>query len=191
MITDKENLENLENLEETQNFNDNSAESMTNESIANENLKTETSIADNSTDELEQLKDSYLRLMAEYDNYRKRTVKEKADLIKNGGERVIVGLLPVVDDFERALQNITPEADVQSITEGVSLIYDKFLTFLKHNGVQPIEAIGKSFDDEIFDAVATVPAQEENSKGKVIDCILTGYKLNDKVIRHSKVVVAE
>ncbi|MCL2651312.1 MAG: nucleotide exchange factor GrpE [Candidatus Azobacteroides sp.] len=187
-MTDKENLE---NQEEIQDFSDNSAENMTNESITDENLETEASVADNSADELMQLKDSYLRLMAEYDNYRKRTIKEKAELIKNGGERVLIGLLPVIDDFERALQNITPESDTQSIAEGVSLIYNKFLTFLKQNGVQPIEAIGELFDDEIFEAIATIPAQAKDTKGKVVDCVLTGYKLNDKVIRHSKVVVAE
>ena len=187
-MTEKEHLE---NQEETQNSADNSTENMTQESIINENPELETPTADNSTDELEQIKDSYIRLMAEYDNYRKRTIKEKADLIKNGGERVLVGLLPVIDDFERAMQNITPETDSQSIAEGVSLIYNKFITFLKHNGIQAIEAIGEPFDDEIFDAIATIPAQEESSKGKVIDCVLTGYKLNDKVIRHSKVVVAE
>ena len=187
-MTEKENLE---NLEEIQNEADNPTENVTNELPADENAEKETDSADNLTDELSQLKDSHLRLMAEYDNYRKRTVKEKADLIKNGGERVIVGLLPVLDDFERALQNITPEADSKSISEGVSLIYNKFLAFLKQNGVQAITAVGETFDDELFDAIATVPAQDEESKGKVIDCVLTGYKLNDRVIRHSKVVVAE
>ena len=182
--------ENLENLEEMQNQADNPTEGMTNKQSAEENMEKETGSADNLTDELSLLKDSHLRLMAEYDNYRKRTVKEKADLIKNGGEKILIGLLPVIDDFERALQNITPEADNKSISEGVSLIYNKFLTFLKQNGVQAITAIGETFDDEIFDAIATVPAQDEESKGKIIDCVLTGYKLNDKVIRHSKVVVA-
>ena len=187
-MTDKENLE---NKEETQDFADNSTESLTNESNSDENLGAEEGDADNSADELAQLKDSYLRLMAEYDNYRKRTVKEKADLIKNGGERVLIGLLPVIDDFERALQNITPETDSKSIGDGVNLIYSKFIAFLKSNGVLPIEALGKPFDEELFDAIATIPTQDEEAKGNVIDCVLTGYKLNDKVIRHSKVVVAE
>ena len=182
--------ENPEKQEEFQGTADNQAENMTNEQSEGENQTIETTEADNSADELEQLKDAHIRLMAEYDNYRKRTVKEKAELIKNGGERILTGLLPVVDDFERALKNITPEADKESVAEGVSLIYNKFITFLKQNGVQPIPAVGESFDDELFDAIATVPAQDEESKGKVIDCVLTGYKLNDKVIRHSKVVVA-
>ena len=179
-----------ENLKESQNQADNPAENVTNEQPADENAEKENDSADNLTDELSQLKDSHLRLMAEYDNYRKRTVKEKADLIKNGGERVLTGLLPVIDDFERALQNITPEADSKSIAEGISLIYNKFLTFLKQNGVQTITAVGETFDEELFDAIATIPTQDEESKGRVVDCVLTGYKLNDKVIRHSKVVVA-
>ena len=186
-MTEKENLEKQEEFQEMA---DNQAEDMTNEQLSEENQTNETVPADNSADELSQLKDAHLRLMAEYDNYRKRTVKEKAELIKNGGERVLIGLLPVIDDFERALKNITPEAEKESIAEGISLIYNKFITFLKQNGVQPIPAMGESFDDELFEAIATVPAQDEESKGKVIDCVLTGYKLNDKVIRHSKVVVA-
>ena len=186
-MTEKENLE---NQEETQNFTDNSTENMTNETDANDNQESNATETDSSSDELAQLKDAHLRLMAEYDNYRKRTIKEKADLIKNGGERIIIGLLPVIDDFERAMQNITPEADNNSISEGISLIYNKFIAFLKQNGVTPIKALDEAFDDELFDAIATVPAQDEDAKGKVIDCVLTGYKLNDKVIRHSKVVVA-
>ena len=182
--------ENLENLEEIKNQADNSTENMTGEQATEEKIENESESADNLTDELSQLKDSHLRLMAEYDNYRKRTIKEKADLIKNGGERILTALLPVIDDFERALQNITPEADNKSISEGISLIYNKFISFLKQNGVQPIIAMGEVFDEELFDAIATIPAQDEESKGKVIDCVLTGYKLNDKVIRHSKVVVA-
>ena len=182
--------ENPKKEEEIQEVPDNPTENVTNEQSEEENQTIEATPADNSADELAQLKDTHVRLMAEYDNYRKRTVKEKADLIKNGGERVLVGLLPVIDDFERALNNITPEADNESIAEGISLIYNKFMTFLKQNGVQAINAVGESFDDEFFDAIATVPAQDEESKGKVIDCVLTGYKLNDKVIRHSKVVVA-
>lgn len=183
-MKEKENLERQEEFQETA---DNPTENMTNEQPGEDSQISET---DNSADELAQLKDAHIRLMAEYDNYRKRTVKEKAELIKNGGERVLVGLLPVIDDFERALKNITPEADCGSISEGVSLIYNKFMTFLKQNGVVPIDAVGELFDDELFDAVATVPAPDKESQGKVIDCLQTGYKLNDKVIRHSKVVVA-
>lgn len=180
----------LENTEETQYSADNAAENMTNQQIEEDNQGQETSKADNTTEELAQLKDSYLRLMAEYDNYRKRTVKEKAELIKNGGEKVLIGLLPVIDDFERALQNINPDSTSEGISEGINLIYNKFMSFLKQNGVQPMNAIGEEFNDELFDAIATVPSQDESSKGKVIDCVQKGYTLNDKVIRHAKVVVA-
>jgi molecular chaperone GrpE len=147
--------------------------------------------ADNTAEEeLAQLKDSYLRLMAEYDNYRKRTMKEKAEIIQNGGEKVLVGLLPVLDDFQRALETIDKSTDLNAVKEGVDLIYQKFLSFLQHNGVEPIKAIGQDFDADLEEAVATFPAQAEDQKGKVIDDVQTGYTLNDKVIRHSKVVVA-
>ncbi|WP_106830955.1 nucleotide exchange factor GrpE [Parabacteroides pacaensis] len=139
-----------------------------------------------------ELNDSYLRLMAEYDNYRKRTLREKAELIKNGGEKALTGLLPVVDDFERALKNISSTQDVKACAEGVELIYSKFLTYLSQQGVKPIDAsAGKDFDTEEFEAIATVPAPSEDMKGKVLDCVQTGYTLNDKVIRHAKVVVGE
>ncbi|MDR0680390.1 MAG: nucleotide exchange factor GrpE [Dysgonamonadaceae bacterium] len=142
------------------------------------------------SEELEKLKDSYLRLMAEYDNYRKRTIKEKADLIKNGGEKVLVGLLPVIDDVQRALENIDKAKDLNAIKEGVDLIYQKFFSFLQQNGVKAIETTGEPFDADFHEAIATVPVQEEDQKGKIIDNIQTGYTLNDKVIRHAKVVVA-
>ncbi|MDR0680290.1 MAG: nucleotide exchange factor GrpE [Dysgonamonadaceae bacterium] len=142
-------------------------------------------------EELAQLKDSYLRLMAEYDNYRKRTVKEKADLIRNGGEKTLTGLLPVVDDFERALEMLDKATDLKAVREGVNLIFQKFSSFLQQNGVRAIEAVGMEFDPDVCDAVAMVPAEEEEQKGKVIDDVQTGYMLNDKVIRHAKVVVAK
>ncbi len=170
---------------------DNIAENETNEQIGRENPDWEPTGTDSMSDELAQMKDSYLRLMAEYDNYRKRTMKEKAELIKNGGERVLTGLLPVVDDFERALENVDKATDVKSVTEGIELIYNKFISFLNQNGVKPIDANGHPFDDEIHDAVATIPAPKEDQKGLVIDCMQRGYMLNDKVIRHAKVVVAE
>jgi len=141
-------------------------------------------------EEVAQLKDSYLRLMAEYDNYRKRTFKEKAELIKNGGEKVLIGLLPVMDDFQRALETIDKATDLGAVKEGIVLIYQKFLAFLQQNGVKPIDAIGQTFDADLFEAVATIPANNKEQKDTVIDDIQTGYTLNDKVIRHSKVVVA-
>jgi len=146
--------------------------------------------ADNVSDELAKVSDAYLRLMAEYDNYRKRTIKEKADLIKNGGEKAFVGLLPVIDDFERAVKTLEAATDLSAVKEGILLIYSKFMNYLQQNGVKPIEALGQDFDSEMSEAVAMVPAADEDQKGKVIDSIQTGYTLYDKVIRHAKVVVA-
>ncbi|GHT34194.1 protein GrpE [Bacteroidia bacterium] len=137
------------------------------------------------------LNDSHLRLMAEFDNYRKRTLREKADLIKSGGESALTGLLPVIDDFERALQNIRTAEDIDAVKEGIELIYNKFSAYLTQQGVKHIEAIGKPFDTEMFEAIATIPVLEEDKKGIVIDSVQTGYTLYDKVIRHAKVVVGE
>ncbi|MDR1720009.1 MAG: nucleotide exchange factor GrpE [Dysgonamonadaceae bacterium] len=170
---------------------DNLTEERKNEPVEQENQNTESDQTDNMAAELNELKDSYLRLMAEYDNYRKRTLKEKADLIKNGGEKVLFGLLPVVDDFERAVNNLENATDIQAVAEGIRLIYTKFMAFLNQNGVKPIESIGSPFNEDLFDAVAIVPAPEEQLKGKVIDCVQAGYKINDKVLRHAKVVVGE
>lgn len=139
----------------------------------------------------EELNNSHLRLMAEFDNYRKRTLREKAELIKSGGESALTAILPIIDDFERAMQNVRAAEDVQAVAEGVELIYSKFMAYLSQQGVKPIEATGLPFDTELFDAVATIPAPEEEMKGKVIDCVQTGYTLFDKVIRHAKVVVGE
>lgn len=138
-----------------------------------------------------ELNDSHLRLMAEYDNYRKRTLREKADLIKNGGETAIIKLLPVVDDFERALKNIDTAEDIKAVAEGVDLIYNKFMSYLSQQGVKPINAKGKDFDTEEAEAIAIIPAPAPELKGKVLECVQTGYMLNDKVIRHAKVVVGE
>jgi molecular chaperone GrpE len=176
---------------EVENPADNIADNETNEQIDKENPDWVPSESDNVSDELEQMKDSYLRLMAEYDNYRKRTMKEKAELIKNGGERILVGLLPVIDDFERALGNIDKVTDIKPVVEGIELIYNKFISFLNQNGVKPIETEGLPFNDEIYDAIATVPAADKTQKGLVVDCMQKGYMLNDKVLRHPKVVVAE
>ncbi|MBQ4161762.1 MAG: nucleotide exchange factor GrpE [Parabacteroides sp.] len=138
-----------------------------------------------------ELNDSHLRLMAEFDNYRKRTLREKAELIKNGGESALTNLLPVVDDFERALQNLRTAEDMKAVGEGVELIYTKFMSYLSQQNVKPIETVGKAFDDETSEAVALIPAPDPEMKGKVLDCIQTGYTLNEKVIRHAKVVVGE
>ncbi len=137
------------------------------------------------------LNDTHLRLMAEYDNYRKRTLKEKSELIRNGGEKTIKDLLPVLDDLDIAMANIEQSEDLASVVEGVKLIHNKLLDFLKRQGVEAIETEGQAFDDELHEAIATFPAQEEEQKGKIIDCVKKGYKLNDKVMRHASVVVGQ
>lgn len=140
---------------------------------------------------IEEQKDKYLRLSAEFDNYRKRTLKEKAELIKSGGEKAISAILPILDDLERALQNMQKADDVKAMYEGIDLIYQKFLKGLSQEGLQKMEPVGEVFDTDYHEAVALVPAPSEDQKGKVLDCVQTGYKLNDKVIRHAKVVVAQ
>ncbi len=140
---------------------------------------------------LEEQKDKYLRLSAEFDNYRKRTMKEKAELILNGGEKTITSILPVVDDFERALKNMESATDVAAIREGVELIYNKFMSVLGQNGVKVIETKEQALNTDFHEAIAVIPAPQEELKGKILDCVQTGYTLNDKVIRHAKVVVGE
>lgn len=140
---------------------------------------------------IEEQKDKYLRLSAEFDNYRKRTMKEKAELIKNGGEKAISAILPILDDLERALQNMQKADDVKAMYEGIDLISQKFHKVLAQEGLQKMEPVGETFDTDYHEAIALVPAPDEAQKGKVLDCVQTGYKMNDKVIRHAKVVVAQ
>lgn len=146
---------------------------------------------ENANAQIEDLKDKYLRLSAEFDNYRKRTIKEKAELIKTGGEKVISSILPILDDLERAIKNMETSEDVATMKEGVELIYNKFLKVLHENGVQKIETDGKDFDTDYHEAIALVPAPTEEQKGKILDCVQNGYTLNDKVVRHAKVVVGQ
>lgn len=142
-------------------------------------------------EQIEEQKDKYLRLSAEFDNYRKRTMKEKAELILNGGEKSISNILPIVDDFERALKNIDTATDLAAVKEGIELIYHKFISVLGQNGVKVIETKEKPLDTDFHEAIAVIPTPDEALKGKIIDCVQTGYTLNDKVIRHAKVVVGE
>lgn len=146
---------------------------------------------DEANEKIAMLEDRYLRQIAEFDNYRKRTMKEKAELIKNGGERTIEAILPVLDDFERALDNMAKDENAAEAMKGVELIYNKFIGILKQNGLQKIETEGADFDTDYHEAIAMVPAFEESQKGKVLDCIQSGYMLNEKVIRHAKVAVGE
>ena len=136
-------------------------------------------------------KDRYLRLAAEFDNYRKRTIKEKAELIKNGAEKTLTAILPVLDDFERALKNLETTEETKAMKEGVELIFNKFNKVLEQEGLQKIETEGQDFDVDFHEAIALIPAPSEELKDKILDCVQTGYMLNDKVIRHAKVAVAQ
>ena len=142
-------------------------------------------------EEIEEQKDKYLRLSAEFDNYRKRTMKEKAELILNGGEKSLSSILPVVDDFERAIKTMETATDVNAVKEGVELIYNKFMAVLAQNGVKVIETKDQPLVTDSHEAIAVIPAPSEAQKGKILDCVQTGYTLNDKVLRHAKVVVGE
>ena len=141
--------------------------------------------------EIEELKKQALYKAAEFDNYRKRTMKERAELILNGGEKVITTLLPVLDDMERALESGQKTDDVQVLREGMELIYHKLVKVLEGHGVTKIDTTDADFDTDIHEAVAMVPGMGDDKKGKVIDCLAAGYKLNDKVIRHAKVAVGQ
>ena len=139
----------------------------------------------------EELNDKNLRLMAEFDNFRKRTLKEKSELIKNAGENVFVNILPLVDDFERAMKAMETTEDIEAVKEGINLIYSKFMSFLNTNGVKVIPTDNEPFDVDKHEAVTLYPAPTEDQKGKIIDCLTRGYTLNEKVIRFAKVVVGE
>lgn len=139
--------------------------------------------------QLSEMKDQYLRKAAEFENYRKRTIKEKSELILNGAESTVKAILPVLDDFERAIADKTE--DVKAVKEGMQLIFNKFVKALKGLGVEKIDTTDKDFDVDFHEAVAMVPGMGDEKKGKVIDCVQTGYKLNDKVIRHAKVAVGQ
>ena len=137
------------------------------------------------------LKDKWLRSVAEFENYRKRTLKERAELILNGGEKFITSILPVLDDMERAIENGSKTDDPEVLREGMTLIYQKFMKTLQTQGVSKIDTVDADFDTDVHEAVAMVPGMGDDKKGKVIDCLQQGYKLNDKVIRHAKVAVGQ
>lgn len=181
-----ENVENNvisdDNTEDTSANTANSAEEKTTELTVEEQLEA-------AKKEVEQYKDKYLRAVAEFDNYRKRTLKEKAELLLNGSEKAVCAFLPILDDFERAIADKTE--DVNAIKEGVQIIFNKFNKTLESLGVRKIETEGKDFDVDFHEAVAMVPGMGDDKKGKVIDCVQTGYQLNDKVIRHAKVAVGQ
>jgi molecular chaperone GrpE len=165
------------------------------EETTSQSGETQEVASDNEANEWEekykQLNDSHLRLMAEFDNYRKRTLREKSELIKSAGESVLVNLLPLADDFERGLEVSKDSMDVEAVRQGMELIYSKLTAFLQQNGVKVIETENNAFDTEFHEAITTIPAPSEDLKGKIIDCVQKGYLLNDKVIRFAKVVVGE
>lgn len=142
-------------------------------------------------EQIEELKDKYLRSVAEFDNYRKRTLKEKAELLLNGAEKTVSAILPVMDDMERALANAEKTDDAEALKEGMKLIFQKFEKVMGSLGVSKIDTKDADFDTDIHEAVAMVPGMGDDKKGKVLDCVQTGYKLNDKVIRHAKVAVGQ
>lgn len=142
-------------------------------------------------EEVEKEKKEYLFLMAEFDNFRKRTLRERTELVKNASEKALQGLLPIVDDFERGLDAIRDSSDAEAVKEGMNLIYNKLIKYLADNGVKAMESTGADFDTELHEAVAMVPADDETPKGKVKDTVSKGYTINDKVLRHAKVVVAQ
>ncbi len=141
--------------------------------------------------EIKELNDKFLRLYSEFDNFRRRTQKEKLDLYKTAGEDIFKSLLPVMDDFERAKKSMDETQDYAGLKEGVDLIYNKFLGVFKSNGAEPMEAQGKDFDSEIHEAITQIPAPSKKLKGKVVDVVEKGYLLNEKVIRYAKVVVGK
>jgi molecular chaperone GrpE len=142
-------------------------------------------------EKLAEMQDRYLRLSAEYDNYRKRTLREKIELTKNAGESILISIIPVIDDFERAMKLMEASTDCTAMKIGIDLIYNKFSEFLRQNGIREIDSLNKDFNVDLHDAITKIHAQDESMKGKVVDVVQKGYWLNDKVLRHSKVVVGE
>lgn len=140
---------------------------------------------------LEKEKKEYMFLMAEFENFRKRTMKEKAELIKNGGEKVLKGLLPILDDFERGIKASAEATDAKAVLEGMELIYNKLKQYLEQNGVKEMDPADTTFDTEKHEAISVVPVPDEEMKGKILDTVQKGYMLNDKVLRHAKVVVGQ
>lgn len=180
-----------EEKEVVENTNDNNEPEVSTEEVSED-------ITEEPIDELEQVKlqleeskREYMFLMAEFDNFRKRNIRERADIIRNATEKAMKDLLPIVDDFERGLTAMSETTDAEAVKEGMELIYNKFIKYLEQNGVKAIESTGTDFDTELHEAIAMIPATDESQKGKVIDTVMKGYTINDKVIRHSKVAVAQ
>lgn len=189
---DAQNIENEINTTEVEindiSTNDDAPVQPDNEESGNEPLEAQ---LDEAIKANEAMKKDYLFLMAEFDNFKKRTLKEKSELLKNAAESTLKGLLPIVDDFERGLDAIKDSSDASAVKEGMQLIYNKLIKYLASNGVKPIESNGAQFDPDMHEAIAMIPAPTEDLRGKVIDTVEKGYTLNDKVIRHAKVAVGQ
>ena len=193
-MTEKDiNIEGEETLDETpiEGTDKESVESGNSENPENTEEAEEKDPLEKAQEEIEELKDKWLRSVAEFENYRKRTLKERAELILNGGEKVITAILPIIDDMERAIENGAKTDDPEVLREGMTLIHQKFMKTLEAQGVSKIETKDADFDTDVHEAVAMVPGMGDDKKGKVIDCLQEGYKLNDKVIRHAKVAVGQ
>ncbi len=165
-----------------------------NDSAAEDSEETEQDLASDleaAQAALEKEKKEYLFLMAEFDNYRKRVVKEKSEILRNGAEKVLAGLLPIVDDFERGLAATADADDAAAVRSGMELIYNKLVKYLESNGVKAMDSTGKEFDPELHEAIASIPAPSDDLKGKVVDTTQKGYMINDKVLRHAKVAVGQ
>lgn len=213
MKEENENIRNEENVEKTEGESrandkktDKDVEVNTNGKDAKNNGETENENGGNAKDddnteekdpldvaldEIAQLKDKYLRSVAEFDNYRKRTLKEKAELVLNGSEKAVQAILPIIDDMERAIANAEKTSDADVLKEGMKLIYQKTNKVMESLGVKKIDTTDADFDTNFHEAVAMVPGMGDDKKGKVLDCVQTGYTLNDKVIRHAKVAVGQ
>lgn len=190
----QEQPDNLSEAEVMDNVPEADDENQTAEDIENAEMSEIESLAKQLAEEklkVEKEKKEYMFLLAEFDNFRKRTMKEKSEIIRNAAENVLKNLLPIVDDFERGLDAIRDTDNAESVKEGMQLIYNKLIKYLESNGVKPIESNGADFDAEIHEAIAMVPAASDDQKGKVIDTPTKGYTINDKVLRHAKVVVAQ
>jgi len=191
----KENTHSSENniLNDSETFNSiDTAESVSDDmtrgaSVSDKVVPGEMSLEEN----LAEMKDKYIRLSAEFDNYRKRTLREKIEMSKYAGENLLLKIIPIMDDFERALKHMDTTTDCTSMKNGIDLIYSKFSEFLKQNGVTEIDSLNSNFNVDLHEAVAKVPVQEDDKKGKVVDVLQKGYYLQDKVLRFSKVVIGE
>ena len=191
MKKDKEKEEIDEQEKDLNNPQEPESEDNSNEGADDEETQEATDPLEAANKQIAELNDKFLRKVAEFDNYRKRTLKEKADLILNGAEKTLTKILPVIDDIERAIENGNKTDDVATLREGMDLIYKKFMKILKGEGVEVIPTTGEDFNTDYHEAIAMVPGMGDENKGKVIDCVQTGYTLNGKVIRYAKVAVGQ